>query len=241
MDALRWTVRGLLAIAAALVAAAMVIAAVADGFSPFLLLVGAALVVCFAAQVDRVRLDWFRRVWDAQFEFCLGCDASLRGHDPTGSCQRCGRAYDRDVTRRATERALRWGPGGPLLGWTHPGRLASELRRSRRMGRVLLVGVLVICGCLALVAAQNVEGLEPLFPGLIVGGVILVIGESRLRRAHERGLRRWRRRAKPMCDDCSHSLVGLGDQGVCPECGREFDLPRTRLRVEHEIDECMMI
>lgn len=41
----------------------------------------------------------------------------------------------------------------------------------------------------------------------------------------ERGLRRCVRRArgKP-CLACGHCLDGLGESGVCPECGRPFQL-----------------
>lgn len=48
------------------------------------------------------------------------------------------------------------------------------------------------------------------------------------------GLRRIRARLVAaegrLCIHCMHELRGLADQGVCPECGRAFDLQADRRR-----------
>lgn len=45
-------------------------------------------------------------------------------------------------------------------------------------------------------------------------------------------LRRIRRAFKEsggrLCVQCGHSLAGLADTGVCPECGAQFDIERDR-------------
>jgi len=33
-----------------------------------------------------------------------------------------------------------------------------------------------------------------------------------------------------ICPQCGHSLLGLGEEGICPECGKEFERSDVRLQ-----------
>lgn len=41
--------------------------------------------------------------------------------------------------------------------------------------------------------------------------------------------RRFRATGGRMCTNCAHSLVGLGETGICPECGHAFNIESDRV------------
>ena len=73
---------------------------------------------------------------------------------------------------------------------------------------------------------------------LLAGFVVWNLVEPQLL---ERGVRRDLVRSEGrMCTHCAHDLRGLEDRGVCPECGKEFDVEADRRRWHEDMPRTIM-
>jgi hypothetical protein len=137
---------------------------------------------------------------------CLGCWQTIEGTSVKGSCTRCGRSYDvarvqNDLFGRETHGGLRTpGPLRRVRMWAFAAAVPGAFLAAWAVGCSLPASIYVV-------------------PALFVAafGILVTVGWVEKRLVHRVARARFR-----ACPRCGYSLVGVSEDGACPECGREY-------------------
>ena len=89
------------------------------------------------------------------------------------------------------------------------------------------IGLVILASVLGLILLPTPWSLVPMFAVNVVLGIgtpVYLILRSRTLRARLQSME------GRICPGCGQSLVGLGDEGTCPECGVDFEIGKVRKR-----------
>jgi hypothetical protein len=172
-----------------------------------------ALLVCMA-------VPWVlyhraaRRLVAAGYRMCVRCRGPLPGEAELGRCPACDWEFDIPEIRAEFEVPF------SLMGQVNTPAVLRRYRGCASVGGIMatgaaLMGILQLNGWFFMVA----------FISLMAGGLVLVIAAFILER---RTLARVRRGNLLVCLGCEYSLENSGSEGVCPECGRAFEIEEVR-------------
>jgi hypothetical protein len=153
-----------------------------------------------------------RRLARANYRLCLGCRNPLPGTSDEGCCPACDRQYDLPEIREEFE--------APLGGPAHRPDLIRRYRRVLAVGGIML-NVVPVLAILCLEKQFFGAGIIPLLVGGLLIAVPAVVLERRL-------LSRVRKAELLVCPRCEYSLANSGERGICPECGRPFEIESVR-------------
>lgn len=154
---------------------------------------------------------------------CVSCAYNLSTLGDGGTCPECGQAFDAPRDAEAWALAGFHPPGAH--GWAPiPGYYLDRTGFIGVIAGALMVPIFIASalGTLAIIGAAELSpwfALAMLMPPLAWHTGITAWAHARVRRT-------WRTAEGRLCTRCGQDLRGLGDAGLCPECGKPFDIAR---------------